>query len=390
MNKTETEAIKKLINVIDLLIKGNLKQPIDEIDTLGNEELGLLKDKILFLRGQYEEAFHYIMNLSYGNLDVEGPRHNTFASHYKQLQSELLHLKWLINEVAEGDYKQQMFLEGDLSKAFDKMIGALQEKQSLEIQLKETTEKLKALNMMKDRLFSIIAHDLINPFNALVGYSSLLQESARQCCKEDLKEMTSIMNQSARNGYDLLVNLLEWSRQQSGRITVTSEFFSLEEIIQSNIETARLAALSKKITLQASGAEGIQVYTDGALLHTVIRNLISNAIKYTPEGGKVSVHVIPKESFLQISIKDNGVGIPEECKQKLFKTDTVYSTKGTSNESGTGLGLILCQEFIHMLQGKIWVESTVGVGSIFSFTLPDVKNYYATQNDADSSTASDM
>lgn len=379
MNTNETNAINKLADIVDLLIKGNLKQPFEEIDTAGNKELEYLKEKILCLRDQYKEAFHYIKNLSCGNLDVEGPRNNTFASHYKQLQSELLHLKWLINEVSEGDYNQQIFFAGDLSAAFNKMTHALQEKQALEIQLKETTEQLKTINHMKDRLFSVIAHDLINPFNALIGYSDLLMESMQDCCKEDLKTMSSIMNQSAKQGYELLTNLLEWSRQQSGRIKLSLETTVLEQVIQYNIETLKLSALFKKITLQTFGAEGIRVHTDTALLKTIIRNLLSNAIKYTPEGGTVSVCVSEKESHIQISVKDNGIGISEENQQKLFKPDTIYSTKGTDDESGTGLGLLLCQELVQMLQGRIWVESTVDVGSTFSFTLPNITPTSANQ-----------
>lgn len=378
MNKNDAEIIDSLIKAVDQLLEGNVNNKNlqeSDIATSIYPEVNILVDKLFQLKKQYSDGFQYIMKLSNGNLEVEAPRHNTIAAHYKKFQSELLHLKWLINEVAGGNYDQEFSFSGDLSIAFNKMVSALREKQILEEQLKEKTEQLKVLNSTKDRLLSIIAHDLKNPFNALIGYSRLLMETVQshQYQPEELELMTSIMYQSATQGYDLLVNLLEWSRQQSSGITVTPQIVDLKNLIRQNQATALLTAAPKNITIEIPDTIEYQVYTDKDILNTILRNLISNAIKYTPEGGKISIHLAKEISHYIVSIQDTGVGIAEEDIHKLFRVDTIHSTKGTNSESGTGLGLILCYELIQLIQGKIWVESEVNIGSTFSFTLPDLQ-----------------
>lgn len=378
MDKEYIEITEKLIEIVDQLLKGNInvgkQYEIKNIPTSNYEELNRLAEKLILLRSQYKEGFRYMVNLTHGNLDMEVPRSAIFAGPYKQLQSELRHLKWIVSEVAKGDYNQQVSFIGDLSVAFNKMIEALREKHILEKQLKETTEELGLLNKTKDRFFSIIAHDLKNPFNAIVGYSELLTEAIDNSNVEDFKEMAQIIQHSATQGYELLTNLLEWSRQQSGRIKMSPQLFNIESVIRYNLEIVYLSALSKNITINnISNMEESQVYTDQAILNTIFRNLIGNAIKYTPEGGTISVDVKKEADYYLISIKDSGIGISKEDIQKLFRIDTIHTTKGTNNEGGTGLGLILCYEFVRMLGGKIWVESEPNHGSTFFFTLPDIQ-----------------
>ncbi|MDM8561570.1 hybrid sensor histidine kinase/response regulator [Candidatus Parabeggiatoa sp. HSG14] len=233
--------------------------------------------------------------------------------------------------------------------------------------LNQKIEELKQANASKDKFFSIIAHDLINPFNSLIGLLELLAHQNEQLSEEDKDKFIQIILNSSKKSYDLLKNLLEWSRAQTGRIKVNPVTFNLKEMIDRNIELLEHQASAKNINL-FSYIEANSVFADEQMLDTVIRNLLSNAVKFTPINGKVSILSKKRGNEVEISISDTGVGI--EDIDKLFRIDVTYTTEGTEKEKGSGLGLILCKEFVEKNRGSIWVESEKGKGSIFHINLP--------------------
>ncbi len=250
----------------------------------------------------------------------------------------------------------------------------IQEKNNLEIalgQLNEANERLKELNATKDRFFSIIAHDLRNPFNAIVGLSSLLVEQVRQKDYDSLDQYAAIIEESSQRAMALLVNLLEWSRVQTGKMKFSPVRLDLVKEVDEAVELALEAARLKEIVIERELPEHAFLTADHAMIGTVLRNLISNAIKFSRHGGRIVIAATPESDGWQVSVSDNGVGMTREVMDKLFRIDQNHSTAGTDNESGTGLGLILCREFITRHGGSIRVESEPDLGSKFTFMLPD-------------------
>jgi signal transduction histidine kinase len=188
--------------------------------------------------------------------------------------------------------------------------------------------------------------------------------------KEKIRKLAQILNESAKSGYAILLNLLDWSRSQTGNIRINLQRIDLKQVIEDNISDFHLNCIDKEITLISEFSDRIQITSDKNMLNTVLRNLLSNAIKFTPRGGKVIASVEIKEKEIFISIQDNGIGIPSENISKLFRIDSKYSRPGTEKELGTGLGLKLSREFVEKLGGKIWVESVENEGSKFTFSIP--------------------
>lgn len=239
--------------------------------------------------------------------------------------------------------------------------------------LRESEKELRASNATKDRFFSIIAHDLKNPFNAIIGFSSLLTDEWSDFDDDDKIAMISSIKSSSEGAYELLMNLLEWSRLQVGKITFEPEFIDYESLIRLNFSLLRTAAEKKNIRLISSGMCDKMVWADPNMIKTVIRNLLTNAIKFTPANGTITTNCHKNADFpgmILLSIEDNGLGISkEECKT-LFKLNRSESKTGTDGETGTGLGLVICKEFVEKNKGKIWVKSELGKGSTFFIALP--------------------
>jgi signal transduction histidine kinase len=236
-------------------------------------------------------------------------------------------------------------------------------------EIERQRDELKQLNATKDKFFSIIAHDLKNPFATLLGFSDLLISGFDTIPDNKKLEFMQMIHKSGKETYELLENLLQWSRSQRGQIEFMPTKCDLYPHIASTIDLLQFTAHKKEIKLNFSAEQGIMVSIDEKMFNTVLRNLISNALKFTKAGGEVKVSVIKKESYAEINVIDSGVGIKEADLQKLFRIDVHHSTSGTAEESGTGLGLILCKEFVEKNGGKIYVQSTYGKGSIFSFTV---------------------
>lgn len=239
-------------------------------------------------------------------------------------------------------------------------------------QIETYSRELEKLNNDKDKFFSIIAHDLKSPFNSILGFSELLLEKVREKDFESIDQYARIIRQASQMAMDLLTNLLEWSRNQTGRMDYNPEQFDLRDVIKGVFAMFEEIAEQKSITIIEDISDDLLVFADKSMISTVIRNLISNAIKFTGKGGKVIISTRTTDEDLIVTVKDNGVGIAPERVEKLFRVDTCESTPGTNKEKGTGLGLVLCKEFVEKHDGRIWVESEEGKGSVFCFTLPDI------------------
>lgn len=230
--------------------------------------------------------------------------------------------------------------------------------------------KLKQLVATKDKFFSILAHDLRSPFNSILGFSTIIIEKVKAKDYDELENYSSIIHQASHKTTDLIDNLIEWSRSQSNRIKFTPEDLEVETLMSDSVALMRYPAQQKAIIISVIIADNVSVYADEYMIKTVLRNLISNAIKFTHQGGKVVVAVENRPKACCISISDNGVGMRNDTLDKLFKVEENVSTAGTQKESGTGLGLILCDDFVKKHKGKIQVESKLGVGSTFNVILP--------------------
>ncbi len=254
-----------------------------------------------------------------------------------------------------------------LQKALNEKI----EKQQKELEASE--KQLRELNAAKDRFFSIIGHDLKNPFNTLLGFSTLLSDNYKYLDDEKKLEYIGYIRNSSEQGLQLLINLLDWARSQTNKIEISPSNINPAELTDNVFALVDAFAARKQITLINEIPANITAYADKEMINTVLRNLVSNAIKYTPINGSVNIKALHEEDEIKITVTDTGVGMDSGKLQKLFRLDQNLSTPGTEKEKGTGLGLILCKEFIEKNHGKIWAESSPGQGSSFIFTLPASK-----------------
>lgn len=236
--------------------------------------------------------------------------------------------------------------------------------------LKRSEKNLMELNATKDKFFSIISHDLKNPFASLLSISELMVDSFDQTEEEDHKAGFRKINQSVKHLLDLLENLLTWSRSQRGRIKYDPVRFNLTALIQENVNLHRLLAEKKGIMLLSPEQDEVFAYGDRDMINSVIRNLVTNALKFTDKDKKVEIKVETAQKKIEVQIVDEGIGIPEEYMNKLFRIDEKFKSTGTAGEKGTGLGLIICREFVEKNGGEITVQSKPGEGTTFSFTVP--------------------
>lgn len=261
-------------------------------------------------------------------------------------------------------------IEMDGKKCLLAQIYDITERRQAEEELKESEARLRELNATKDKFFSIIAHDLKSPFNSIIGFSNLLTRQIQEKDYKGIGKYATIIQNSSQNAMNLLLNLLEWSRSQVGKMEFYPQHLEMVSLIDDAIRLLEDSAAQKLITIGTELPPVLCVYADKAMIAAILRNLISNAIKFTCEGGEVVISAKQKTDELLITVSDNGVGMSRDAIEKLFRIDQNHTTLGTSKEKGTGLGLILCKEFIEKHGGKIWVDSEVGKGSRFYFTIP--------------------
>ncbi|MCX7832634.1 MAG: HAMP domain-containing histidine kinase [Ignavibacteria bacterium] len=239
----------------------------------------------------------------------------------------------------------------------------------LEKKLKEYTDELKELNRSKDKYFSILAHDLRGPFTALLGFSNLLKEDFDYLSREEIKHYISLINSSSKNIYGLIENLLQWSRLQTGRLEYQPANTNLNLLVEEVVLLYKSQANSKYIDIIEDIPTNTYVYADENMLRSVLQNLVSNSIKFSDEGGKVIISAEENNNKYKITVSDTGIGIHPEVIDKLFKIDFHYTTPGTRDERGSGLGLILCKEFIEKHGSHIEVKSEQKIGTTISFDL---------------------
>ncbi len=235
------------------------------------------------------------------------------------------------------------------------------------------TAELKEMNASKDKFFSIIAHDLKNPFNTIIGFSKMLNEEADSENIPKTREIAGMINSSASQTLSLLENLLEWANSQRGKISFEPRQIHLQSLMNEELATLKGVATAKNIALSLTCPENLSVFADKNMIKTILRNLISNAIKFTQRNGRVEIFASSDNNGVRVAVADNGIGILKDTMTKLFRIDGNLSSRGTENEKGTGLGLFLCKEFVEKHGGKIWAESEPGNGSTFIFIIPSDK-----------------
>jgi len=258
-------------------------------------------------------------------------------------------------------------------KAILGVVTDITDRKTVELMLMKQTEELKDLNATKDKFFSIIAHDLINPFNTILGFIRILKNEYQELDDTEIQKYIDTIRISAERAYNLLENLLLWARTQTGAIEFLPEVFNLQNNIWDTIHLLDNMAKKKSISITTDIPDRCFVFADKNMIDTIIRNLLTNAIKFTPKDGNINVSVMVRNDHLEISVKDSGVGIPPAKIDSIFKIDQKTSTPGTEKENGSGLGLLLCKEFVGRHGGKIWVKSKPGEGSEFTFIIPVIK-----------------
>ena len=256
------------------------------------------------------------------------------------------------------------------NKLLEQQYAAIEEANE---RLKISEANLVKLNATKDRYFMVIAHDIKNPLSSLLNLSQIIIEKFENLKGEQVQEFNKMIYESATNLYNLLENLLSWARSNTNRIRFNPLPMKLSPVVNNIILLNKLSASNKNITFTGDIPEDIEVYADLQMLTSILRNLVSNALKFTPEGGSVTIKARDRYSLIEISVTDTGMGISTNDAEKLFRIDTHFTTQGTGNESGTGLGLLLVKEFVEKNKGKITFSSEPGKGSTFTFTIPTGK-----------------
>jgi two-component system, sensor histidine kinase and response regulator len=500
----DNEILIQLTAVIASISKGRTDNVLSSIASIAIDDTNsetvrkLYREIALFSKNQ-SEAKEYIFELSQGNLNMISPKGNHLIDPFKELHSNLRHLVWQTQQIAQGDYSQHIDFLGDFSVSFNSLIAALKEKKVLEEELRESAfffkesqraayigsyktdfvagfwessevldqifgidksynrsitgwleiihpdemelldrylkedvflkqkpfnreyrivrksdgeirwvhglgevafdtegnilsmigtiqditerrqidenlvrlnQQLKELNATKDKFFSIIAHDLKSPFNSIIGFSDILKEQVQANDYKGIGKYAEIISKSSKRAMDLLVNLLEWSLSQTEKMVFNPEYVEIVSMINETTALLDDVAHQKAVRIVKELPHNLPAFADKAMVSTIMRNLISNAIKFTLPGGTIRVNAISENKQVEISISDNGVGMNEETRERLFKMEENVSTNGTANEKGSGLGLILCKEFVEKHDGKIWVTSKPDKGSSFHFTLP--------------------
>jgi len=232
---------------------------------------------------------------------------------------------------------------------------------------------LEKVNQAKDKFFSIIADDLRNPFIGIITISELLEgklSSVNNELSSQLLKYVEIIHASSKSAFTVLENLMQWSKSQTGDIGFNPTSRYMNRIIEATLPLITVSAFKKNITIENGLMGKDLVYADEVLVITILRNLLTNAIKYTFFGGKIILSTEVNGKFLEVSVADSGIGIETVNLDKIFRLDSKFTELGTENESGTGLGLILCKEFVEKQGGSIWVKSKLGIGTVVTFTLP--------------------
>jgi two-component system CheB/CheR fusion protein len=376
------------------ILEDKVKELQNEVSTLKSQQIEISKAKELYLkifedfpaliwRSRLDKLCDYFnsywleftgrtMEQEFGNGWAEGVHPDDFenclqiyVSAFDKREAFLMEYR-LKNKYGEyrwiRDFGRPFY---DLDNTFLGYIGSCYDI----TEIKETEKKLVELNATKDKLFSIIAHDLRSPFQSLIGLNDMVLKKIQTDDVEAAQKMLVFNIQTTEQVLNLLENLLLWSRSQRGRIEFYPAHINFKEIIDRLLNLLSVTYTEKDIRINVGRGHNLQLYADVNMFETIIRNLLSNAIKFTNNGGLIEILADEKDSCVEISVIDNGVGIPADKLESLFRIDSNYTTYGTAKEKGTGLGLVICKDFVERHAGKIWAESAVGEGTKFTFTI---------------------
>lgn len=270
--------------------------------------------------------------------------------------------------------RKTLYVDGQGNKFLIGVIRDITERHRAQKALNESEARLQDLNSTKDKLFSIIAHDLRNPFQSILSLSEILIDDTHVLDADETKSYAALIYSTAGNTLELLDNLLSWSKSQMGQTQFHPESIDLSEAVRKAMNITASQAKLKDISIRSQNIVDSKVWADQTMLKTVLLNLLSNAIKFTNAGGSVEISNKIIEDHIEVLVSDNGIGMSQEQLLNLYKLDANMSTFGTENEKGTGLGLVLCKEFVERQGGRLWVNSEEGKGSEFRFTLPIAKD----------------
>lgn len=326
--------------------------------TYGNLEPGdyLFKVKAMNSEGRWSNEYQY-------SFTIRPPWWNTWWFYILATAFAIYLIYRLIKWRERELTHQKLVLE---QKVKEQTYELNQKNEELQI----TNKELQTTNSEKDKFFSIISHDVRGPLSTFLGLTELMAEGLQTYPLNEIQHMAESMKTTASNLLELLGNLLEWARMQRGLIVYNPESIILNNIWMESMEVIHQSARNKSIVIKVEIPEAMTVIADKNMLGSIIRNLTSNAVKFTKEGGKVTIKAKKTETnWIEISVKDTGIGMKEEMVENLFKIDRNSSRPGTAGEPSTGLGLLLCKDFVEKQDGRIWAESKIGKGSIFYFTL---------------------
>jgi signal transduction histidine kinase len=344
-------------------------------------------------KGDYKHALEsQILYSQYNDSITEKEKFEQIANLEKQYETEkkeneiiLLEAKQEITNVQLSKNKDQKILGFALAGlllllvffVLSKYIEKKKSNELLEVknlQIEQSETELRLLNAAKNKFFSIIAHDLKNPFHTVMGYSYLLSKDYDHFTDDERRKFALDINQSTNTIFRLLQNLLEWSKSQTGRLIFSPKEIEFKRILENSISVLHGLAEQKRISLKFDYPPDLKIFADPLLIETVLRNLVGNAIKFTNEGGAIEIKACKQVDQVFVSVSDNGIGLSEEEIQSLFRIDSKVKRRGTNNEDGSGIGLILCKEFVEKNNGTIWAESVHGKSSTFKFTIPAAIN----------------
>ncbi|MBE9467662.1 MAG: PAS domain S-box protein [Bacteroidetes bacterium] len=339
-----------------------------------------LQGNIEYANPHFEKLTGYtakeVMGLNPKNFNSGKTSNKTYVEMWKTISSGKTWKGEFINKKKNGEEFIEKAIVSPIKNDKNEIVNYIAVKEDItkqkdiEEELKTAKEQAEGLNATKDKFFSIIAHDLKSPFNAILGFSNLLLLNHKKISKEKREEYIENISKSSQNAYNLLENLLVWARTQQGAVNFSPEKISLKSLFKNIVELHTKIALGKKITLNYFLTDDININADRNMITSVLHNLITNALKFTNIKGSVNISAMLIEKNVKITVEDNGVGIDKKTQNKIFGLNTSQSKLGTAGETGTGLGLVLCKEFVEKHNGKIWVESELEKGSRFIFTLP--------------------
>jgi PAS domain S-box-containing protein len=372
---TERKAAEEKLIISENSYRGLFNSVIDAIYILDSNSLFIdVNDGALLMYG-YERDEFIGRTPEFLSADGMNDIEDTVNKINKAFNGELQRFEWWGRRKNGQIFPKEVVLIKGSYFGKDVVIATgrdITERKADEKKLKDFTEELKQLNYNKDKFFSIVAHDLKSPFQGLLGYSELLLDDFDILTDTERKEYVKNINSITRNVFNLVENLLEWSRIQTGRKEYQPIKINLYDFTQEVINILIGSAIKKNISIINDVLKHNYVNADAKMLNSILQNLIYNGIKFSMPGGEIKITSRQIDNFIEIRVSDNGIGIKEEDKEKLFRIDINHTSKGTSKEQGTGLGLILCKELIEKHGGKIFIESQFGKGSNFIFTLPSI------------------